>query len=508
MINGRFSSWRWIVPPTILLTAVVTAYAAERFESFDKDPGWQGHNNRATSPGPRTIKQDFGYSRTSHCGSGPGEMGGFITPAAEPAYYAKVIPDRTFNDALSASGKIVCAGRKFHVLVGFFNTGTLNEWRTPNSIALRVQGRGDVFFAWVEYASSRWRAGGDNPGGFKTIRDPVSGRSRLNGFPSGPAVHNWSIRYDPNGNGGSGSVTVTVDEETSVCHLDAGHQADGARFNRFGLLNVMKQADDPGEVWLDDLTVDGETESFDRDPHWSEFQNRRTYVTHDVRPRFDFGYSATHFAGGKNAGEVGGLVFRGDGRYTNMMAFYGDRLEDLTLKRALKASGKVTLRRGVSDSDVLFGFFHSEHSLDSGHSDAIGTPPDFLGVAVGAPSREGFYFAPAYRLDGTEKKNADRGPHILPDGVAHDWTFEYRPGETVGAATGDPNVGLARSRSSARPGTIIVTLDSERVTLPMPPAHQKIGAHFNRFGFITTHTDGNGQHIYFDDLSYTWSQSR
>jgi hypothetical protein len=124
-------------------------------------------------------------------------------------------------------------------------------------------------------------------------------------------------------------------------------------------------------------------ESFDRDPHWDEFQNRRTYLTQNVRPRFDFGYTATRHAGGKSPGEMGGLVFRGDGRYTNLMAFYGDRLESLTLAKPLKASGKVSLRRAVSDSDVLIGFFHAEHSLASGGTDAIGTPPDFLGVSIG-----------------------------------------------------------------------------------------------------------------------------
>lgn len=492
--NGFLAQWH-LAHIAILLASVIDISAAEperpaRAEHFDKDPGWDAHNNRSSKP-PRTIRQDFGYATSSHSGSAAGEMGGLITPAAEPAYYAKKIPNRTFNDRLNASGKIVCTGRKFHLLLGFFNAGTLNEWRTPNTIALRLQGRGDIFFAWVEYASSRWRAGGDNPGGFTTIRNPATGtsgspgRSTLKGFPTGSAVHTWSIRYDPNANERAGSVTVTLDDETSICHLDPGHRSDGATFNHFGLLNVMKQADDAGEVWLDDVIVNGETESFDRDPHWDQFQNRRTYVTHDIRPRFDFGYSPTQFAGGKNAGEIGGLVFRGDGRYTNMMAFYGDRLEELTLNRPLKASGKVALRRGVSDSDVLFGFFHSEHSLNSGNSDAIGTPPDFLGVAVGAPSREGFYFAPAYRLHGAEKKNAERGPHIVPNGVPHDWRFEYQPGEA---------------------GTITVTLDNERVILSMPPAHQAVGAHFNRFGIITTHTDGNGQHIYFDDLTYTWSQ--
>ena len=42
------------------------------------------------------------------------------------------------------NGKLVCPGRNFHVLVGFFNAGTINEWRTPNTIVLRLYGRGDV----------------------------------------------------------------------------------------------------------------------------------------------------------------------------------------------------------------------------------------------------------------------------------------------------------------------------------------------------------------------------
>src|SRR5689334_22374110 len=104
------------------LTIAVTCgigIAAERFENFDKDPNWDGHNNRAVRPEPRKIQQNFGYSTTSHCGGGAGEIGGLITPAAEPAYYAKEIPKRTFDDPLTASGKLVSAGRQFHVLIGF-----------------------------------------------------------------------------------------------------------------------------------------------------------------------------------------------------------------------------------------------------------------------------------------------------------------------------------------------------------------------------------------------------
>src|SRR5881409_2605694 len=158
--------WRLLRCSVAIVVIHNGGLAAERTEHFDNDPRWDGHNNRAQSPAPKQIRQDFGYSKTVHCGGAPGEIGGFINPAAEAAYYAKAIPTKTFSDPLNASGKVVCAGRQFHMLMGFFNASSTNEWRTPNSIAIRLQGRGDHFFAYVEYTTSCWRAGGDSPGGF------------------------------------------------------------------------------------------------------------------------------------------------------------------------------------------------------------------------------------------------------------------------------------------------------------------------------------------------------
>src|SRR5262245_61690142 len=364
----------------------VPARAAERIEHFDKDPQWEGVNNRAVTPGKRTIRQDFGYSKTDHAGGKEGEIGGFITAAAEPTYYAKKIDAKTFDDALTASGRLLCQGNQFHGLVGFFNVDTVNEWRTPNTIAIRLLGRGDVYFAYVEYCTGRWRAGGDSPGGFATVRDAKTGRTGLRGFKTGTAVE-WSIKYDPMGNKGTGSITVTLGGETAVCHLSAGHKADGAKFNRFGLLNVSKSADGGGEVWLGDMTVNGQLETLDRHTGWEGLNNRTTYETTDIRPRFDFGYSPTQFAGGAGKGELGGLVFRGDCRYKDRLAAYGDRLSLLTLEKPLKASGKVALRRGVSDSTTLLGFYHSTDSLEVNPSQSSGWPRSLLGVVVEGPNR-------------------------------------------------------------------------------------------------------------------------
>ena len=73
---------------SILLIAGITGFgvAEERTQRFDRDPGWESHNNRYATPAPREVRQDFGFSNTSHAGGKGGELGGFITPAAEPAY--------------------------------------------------------------------------------------------------------------------------------------------------------------------------------------------------------------------------------------------------------------------------------------------------------------------------------------------------------------------------------------------------------------------------------------
>src|SRR5262245_30237897 len=99
----------------ILNGSALKGFAAERTQQFDRDPGWDGHNNRATWVPTREVRQDFGYSPSSHAGGGAGELGGFITPAAEPSYYAVRIPDRTFDQPLTASGKVACTGNEFHV---------------------------------------------------------------------------------------------------------------------------------------------------------------------------------------------------------------------------------------------------------------------------------------------------------------------------------------------------------------------------------------------------------
>src|SRR5262249_24080765 len=154
-------------------------------------------------------------------------------------------------------------------------------------------------------------------------------------------------------------------------------------------------------------------------------------------------------------------------------AYYADRLEELTLEKPLRASGKFCLRRGVTDSTVIFGFFHSKDSVTVNPSQAHGLPKSFLGISTDGPSREGFLFSPTYRLKEGRSGHLKTGtPHIYPDGTSHDWALEYSPTAAGGR------------------GRITLTLDRQSVHLDLTPGHKADGARFDRFGIITTWIDG------------------
>jgi hypothetical protein len=301
-------------------------------------------------------------------------------------------------------------------------------------------------------------------------------------------VYEWRLEYDPKGGEGHGVMTLTLDGEKARCNVPSDHRAEGATFTHFGLLPVLKAWDNPGEVWLDDLTINGRQFDFSAVPGWEGLGNRHTYPTKDTRPRFDFGWSPTHFAGGKQPGELGGLLFRGDCREANRMAAYGDRLSRLSLEVPLYAGGKVSMLRGVSDSTASIGFYNSVWSTRTNAAQDQSIPMDYLGINIEGPSSEGFFFYPVYRVHGqiagSSGARAAKPPRIYPDGKVHDWTLKFDPAAANGA------------------GQISVSLDHQTCTLELPPAARRVGATFDRFGICTPWIDGNSVTVYFDDLRY------
>ena len=466
-----------------LALSVINGPSAVREEHFDREPpSWEGINHRNHFFAARTVTQDFGYSPASaRAGGQPGEIGGRINPAGEPAYYGYRLPvPLDLNTTMTAEGRLYVAPGSGHVLVGFFNTNTLNEWRTPNTVVLRLNGRGETFHCHFEYCTSRWRAGAG------VIGELVPGRSiKAREIPS-HRPHRWKLLYAPDTSGEGGRLTLTLDDLTAVCDVPPEHRREGALVTHFGLVPVLKSWDSPGEVWIDDLTINGVGFTFSADPRWEAANNRRSYVSNNVRPKFDFGWSATHFAGGEKPGELGGLVFRGDCRETPRLASYGDRLETLTLQHPLEAQGKVAMLRGVSDSTASIGFYHSSWSLQTNSDQTQSVPRDYLGINVEGPSSEGFFFYPVYRTHrGNAGVNPRGAPRIHPDGKVHDWRLRYDPSAADGR------------------GQITLQLDTQTCALDLAPGDKIDGTSFNRFGICTPWIDGNSVTVYFDDLIYT-----
>jgi hypothetical protein len=470
---------------------------ALKAESFDRDPGWEGHNNRVVPGRVPTVTQDFGYSKTNVAGRAGGELGGSVTRASEPAYYADRIGPVTLDEKLSASGtfaltKTTAGGGVFF---GFFRAEQPGGGGRPTgSLGLDLDcERGGARLA-VRLITGRNQSCG-------TFVTPfIPGQFRPTPIRNDGTRYRWTLDYDPQGAGGRGQFRFTIhgdapkpgeftsadipenhkaearrrfpDVTAFTVDLPEGYRQQGTTFDHFGLMNMMK----PGgrmSVYFDDLQYLGRTQDFSQDPKWDASGNRATYQAKDVSGAHDFGFSPTNHAGGA-AGEVGGTFWR-SGKY----GYYADRVGPLTLDDRLEASGKVVLRSGGPDSDMFLGWFNGANKdhppTEAGH---------FLGVHVGGPTRVGHYFHPSLATAKGARAQAPAGPVLTP-GKLYEWSLVYDP-----AAEGGN-------------GAATVTLGGESVTLPLKKGVKAQGARFDRFGLFTSDIGGQIVRIYLDDLKYT-----
>jgi hypothetical protein len=458
--------------------------AARRFEDFARDPQWESYRSQLL-PQPLPItRQDFGLrdptmspkgspaSLPADGGAGSSrEIGGWIQRSLTPASFAKVIQPRTLNDRMSAAGTFAVTRDEgaSGVLFGWFHE-TSRGWRTPNSLVFRLDGNGGKYWVFYEYGTRHWLTGG--AGCFVGDRYQTTATKP---FPADGTAHTWSMAYEPDGASGSGLMTFVIDGTTYTQVLLPGHKADGAEFNRFGIMNV--QATGSGmEVGFHDLKLDGQPLDLTSDDRWEGRGNKTEFQDRHLRPFHDVGWSATSSRAGSNPGEIGGIMWRDE-----KPAYYARRIDHLGLEDELFASGRIALLGAGSDSGVYLGWFNSSSKTNKFASDHEQPQSNFLALLIEGPSRIGHFFRPAYATSKGEGMIQDSGPIIRPDGRVHHWSLHYVP----------------------KSGGIIVRLDGEAAVMAIPEKQRNQGATFDRFGLFNLQEGGHFVDIAVDDLTYT-----
>ncbi|GEP42879.1 hypothetical protein BGE01nite_21700 [Brevifollis gellanilyticus] len=483
---------------TVLVGSLVGAEPVSvKTETFDRDPGWEGHNNHIIPKNVLMVKQDFGFSPTNFAGKGAGELGGRIQRSTTPAYYAKEIPVKTLNDSFSASGSFALTKSEggAGVFFGFFNSNQPGGSGRPiGSLGLDFdfEGKGGRLATRLITNTNK------SCGTFITPYLP--GKFRPTPIKNDGTRYHWTLSYEPQGAQGRGQFTFTMRSDTHtfedygalppaseteaqarfpntkkfVIELPAGYKEEGATFDRFGALNMMKSG---GAVmmYFDDVTFLEQDEDFTQDPGWTASGNRTTYEDHEVVGAHNFGFSEkTQHAGGTKPGEVGGGLWR-SGDY----GYYADRVGTLNLDQRLEAKGKVKLVTAGPDSDMHIGWFSSATKDKS--PDEAG---NFVGIHVGGPTRIGHYFLPQFASATGTKGKVDSGPVLTP-GKLFAWSLVYDPAANHGM------------------GEIHVTLGSATATLQLKPGQKQQGATLDRFGLFTSQAGGQMVKIFLDDVSYT-----
>lgn len=228
-------------------------------ERFDRDPGWEGHNNRMLPATVEAVTQDFGYSpKTNFAGKVAGEIGGAVARTTQPAWYGDRIAPKTLNDKFSASGTVAFTRKQGSsgVFIGFFDSKQPGGARPVNSLGMQFGSGHDGLSLHLRVIT------GSNKSAGTSIAPHVKGQAKERPIKGDGTPYSWAFSYDPNANEGKGRVQLTIKShaakheefEGKVIALDLppGFKEERVRFDRFGMMNMPR----PGRsltVWFDDL---------------------------------------------------------------------------------------------------------------------------------------------------------------------------------------------------------------------------------------------------------------
>jgi hypothetical protein len=458
----------------------------QRVQHFDTDPLWDGSNNHVKVEKPNRVIQDFGYSKTNHAkGKAAGEIGGRIQRSTTPAFYGKRLPrPRTFDNKLRCSGSfaVVQSMGRSCLYFGWFNTRTPGP-RPLNWMGLCLNGERGGCEVHVGYCTAAGQS--DGPGRVTGVGPRGAKVRDFNLIPKDGTPYTFDFLYDPDANGGNGEITFTLGGKGPFTggpftfKLPTPNRKTGVTFDAFGIV-ASQSAGNWLTAYFDDLSIDGEPESFDRDPGWIGQGNRARFDDYGLEGAHQFGFSDTAFAGGKR-GELGGLLYSSP----KFPGYYGDKVGRLTLDDRLVARGKVAVTRYGPDGGSYLGWFNSRKR---GHP-----PADVLGILIDGPTSTGPRFRGCVTSSDPklgqwrpgENARGDTAALIPPDGRSHTWKIEYLPEADGGR------------------GRMTIWLDDHKDSFTLPEGVRKRGAIFDRFGLFVHEVGGRASQVYFDDLEYT-----
>ncbi len=427
--------------------------------------GWESFRSYLRPDNVPPITQDFGWSATHHAGGQMrGEIGGRIQRALRRCRYAMPLAETlTLDREIKAYGRLAVTDDdgSSGASIGFFHDSSAG-WRTPNSLAFRVDGNGGNYWLFFEYGTRNGKTGGR--GVFEGERYQTT---KTKPFAADGTAHTWQLHYDPAA-GDHGILTFRVDDREHRIVLTKEAREDGALFNRFGIWNQQTTGNGL-ELWIDDLVVQGKPISFDDDPMWISEDARATFQPTAVRPFHDYGFQT-------KTKSIRGVIWRDEAP-----SYCAKPIARLTLEQPLKASGRIRLLQAAADSGLYLGWFDSETKRKNEHPEHKRRQRNYLALHIEGPSRIGHYVRPGYGTRTGRGRNGESGPVLLPNGEWHRWSIDYHPDKRL----------------------IIATLDEKSVALEMDKEGLKDGAVFDRFG-VFNHQSG-GWHLDFeiDRLEFT-----
>lgn len=295
--------------------------------------------------------------------------------------------------------------------------------------------------------------------------------------------HRWWKR--PDAGTGHGRVTLAFDDNTPyVIWFDPEIRRAPVEFDRFGLFNIARFGTRV-ELYLGDLTVNGQKIDLAQEPHWERRNNESQYVEPNFHGAHSYGWSQTNW-GGQKPGEIGGLFWRTEPP-DPLCSYYGDDVGKLTLDDPIKFSGTICFTDGMTDAAAFFGYFNYDNQVeafDEKNSDKSSPIPNRLGITIADSSAVGYYFEASISAadQGVVRKACEV---FVPDRRRRRFTFAYDPAANNGV------------------GRATVTLDERHYELDLTSEQRKAGAVFNRFGLANVRSGGHSVEFYLDDLTYT-----